>query len=78
MTCEKEIVNLPENLVNTGIADTRSKMWKRWILWIPKDGVSRKPYISADHHQNPTENYPQENNKISTGKTGIIPGVSCG
>ena len=26
----------------------------------------------------PTENYPQENNKISTGKTGIIPGVSCG
>ena len=39
---------------------------------MPKDGVSRKPYISADYRQNPTENYPQENNKISTGKTGIF------
>ena len=72
------MVNLPENLVNTGLADTRSKMWKRWILWIPTDGVSEKAYISANMRQNSTRNYPQGNNKISTGKEGIIPNILCG
>ena len=54
---------MPENLVNTGLADTQSKMWKRWILWIHTDGVSEKPYISANMRQNSTQNYPQRNNK---------------
>ena len=69
---------MPENLVNTGLADTQSKMWKRWILWIHTDGVSEKPYISANMRQNSTQNYPQGNNKISTGKEGIIPNPLCG